>query len=49
MRQFTHQISVKAHGRKLYDITQLVLDWANTLRLNTGLLTLYIQHASPAC
>ena len=46
MRQFTHQISVKTHGRKLYDITTLVLNWANALVLNTGLLTLYIQHTS---
>jgi len=46
MRQFTQQISVKAHGRKLYDITPQVLNWANGLGLQTGLLTLYIQHTS---
>ena len=46
MRQFTHQMSVKAQGRKLYDITPQVLSWANALALNTGLLTLYIQHTS---
>ena len=46
MRQFTQQISVKTHGRKLYDITPLVLSWANALGLNIGLLTLYIQHTS---
>lgn len=46
MRQFTQQISVKAQGRKLYDITPQVLNWANQLELNTGLLTLYIQHTS---
>ena len=37
---------MKAHGRKLYDITSQILDWANSLGLNTGLLTLYIQHTS---
>ena len=46
MRQFTQQISVKAQGRKLYDITSQVLMWANQLGLQTGLLTLYIQHTS---
>ena len=46
MRQFTQQISIKAHGRKLYDMTPQVLDWANSLGLSTGLLTLYIQHTS---
>ena len=46
MQQFTQQISIKAHGRKLYDITPQVLAWTNGLGLNTGLLTLYIQHTS---
>ena len=46
MQQFTQQISVKAQGRKLYDITPQVLTWANGLGISTGLLTLYIQHTS---
>ncbi|MBC7756220.1 MAG: YjbQ family protein [Bdellovibrio sp.] len=46
MKQFSQQISIKAHGRKLYDITPQVLAWANGLGLQTGLLTLYIQHTS---
>lgn len=46
MRQFIQQISVKAQGRKLYDITPQVLAWANAQDLHTGLLTLYIQHTS---
>jgi secondary thiamine-phosphate synthase enzyme len=46
MQQFTQQISVKAHGRKLYDITPQVLDFTNHSGLTTGLLTLYIQHTS---
>ena len=46
MQQFTQQISVQAHGRRLYDITPQVLNWANSLGLQTGLLTLYIQHTS---
>ena len=46
MHQFTQQISIKAQGRKLYDITLQVLAWANALGLKTGLLTLYIQHTS---
>lgn len=46
MQQFTQQISIKAQGRKLYDITPQVLSWANALGIETGLLTLYIQHTS---
>lgn len=46
MHQYTQQISVNAHGRKLYDITPQVIDWVQSLGLETGLLTLYIQHTS---
>lgn len=46
LRQLTQQISIKAQGRKLYDITPQVLSWANQLAMQTGLLTLYIQHTS---
>jgi secondary thiamine-phosphate synthase enzyme len=46
MRQFTQQISLQAQGRKLYDITPQVLQWANSLGFSTGMLTLYIQHTS---
>lgn len=46
MRQTTHTLQVKAQGRRLYDITPQVLQWANAQGLQTGLLTLYIQHTS---
>jgi secondary thiamine-phosphate synthase enzyme len=46
MRQLTHHISIQAKGRRIYDITPQVLDWANRSGLQTGMLTLYIQHTS---
>jgi secondary thiamine-phosphate synthase enzyme len=46
MRQLIHQISIQAKGRRIYDITPQVLDWANKSGLQTGMLTLYIQHTS---
>ncbi len=46
MQQSTHTISVSAQGRKLYDITAQVMNWANQQAISTGLLTLYIQHTS---
>ena len=46
MQQYTKQINVNTQGRKLYDIIPQVLDWANQLGFDTGLLTLYIQHTS---
>jgi secondary thiamine-phosphate synthase enzyme len=46
MHQLHHQIVIETHGRKLYDITPQVLDWAKRSGLQTGMLTLYIQHTS---
>jgi secondary thiamine-phosphate synthase enzyme len=46
MQQFTQTIEVKAQGRRLYDITSQVINWANQQGVFTGLLTLYIQHTS---
>ncbi len=46
MQQLNHTISIKTNGRRLYDITPQVLDWARTSGLKTGLLTMYIQHTS---
>jgi len=46
MRQHIDTLSVTAHGRRLYDITQQVKAWVSALNTETGLLTLYIQHTS---
>lgn len=46
MRQITHQITINTHGRKLYDITAEVANWAKQSGFRTGLVTLYIQHTS---
>jgi secondary thiamine-phosphate synthase enzyme len=46
MYQFNHQISLQTNGRRLYDITPNVTQWAEKSGMQTGLLTLYIQHTS---
>ncbi len=46
MQQKTHQITVATNGRKLYDITPEVINWAKNSGLKTGMITLYIQHTS---
>ncbi|MDP2153666.1 MAG: secondary thiamine-phosphate synthase enzyme YjbQ [Methylotenera sp.] len=46
MQQKTGQISIHTQGRKLYDITPQVIDWAESSGLRTGMVTLYIQHTS---
>ena len=46
MRQLTHQLSITTHGRRLYDVTEAIADWASASGMKTGLLTVYIQHTS---
>lgn len=46
MRQITHQIALNTHGRRLYDVTSQICSWAASSGLETGLLTVYIQHTS---
>ncbi len=46
MKQHVHQIAVHTHGRRLYDVTAQVCDWAAAAGMATGLLTVYIQHTS---
>jgi secondary thiamine-phosphate synthase enzyme len=46
MRQLTTTLTVKTHGRRLYDITGEINAWAHSGGMTTGLLTLYIQHTS---
>lgn len=46
MHQLVHQVSLQTKGRRLYDITPEVTQWANQSGMQTGMLTLYIQHTS---
>jgi secondary thiamine-phosphate synthase enzyme len=46
MHQIHHQIVIETRGRKLYDITPQVLEWAKRSGMQTGMVTLYIQHTS---
>lgn len=46
MRQIHHQISLKTNGRRLYDITPDITQWTEKSGVESGVLTLYIQHTS---
>lgn len=46
MRQLTQQMTVRTHGRRIYDITTDINAWACQSGVSTGLLTVYIQHTS---
>ena len=44
MRQAGGEIAIKTKGRRLYEITREVDGWMREAGIQTGLLTLYIQH-----
>ena len=46
MRQFTHHLQVATRGKGLYDITAGVAQWVAAQSIQTGLLTVFIQHTS---
>ncbi|SDK79947.1 secondary thiamine-phosphate synthase enzyme [Methylophilus rhizosphaerae] len=46
MKQLHETLSINAQGRRLYDITPQVLQWVQQSGIQSGLLTLYIQHTS---
>jgi len=46
MQQKVHHINVTTRGRKFYDITPEVIQWAKASGMTTGMMTLYIQHTS---
>ena len=46
MKQFTRQIHVETRGKGLYDFTGQVERWLDKHAVETGLLTLFVQHTS---
>lgn len=46
MRQSTHRISVSTRGKGFYEITSDVMSWLSQQGIETGLLTVFIQHTS---
>ena len=46
MRQENHQLSISSQGRGLCEITHEVRDWVRSTGIQSGLLTLFVQHTS---
>lgn len=46
MRQENHQLTVASQGRGLYEFTREVRDWVRSTGIQSGLLTLFMQHTS---
>jgi len=46
MKQFTHRLAIATHGKGLYEFTREVERWLAACAVQTGLLTLFVQHTS---
>ncbi len=46
MKQFTHRLAIATHGKGLYEFTSEVERWLAACAVQTGLLTLFVQHTS---
>jgi len=46
LKQFSHRLRVDTHGKGLYEITRPLALWLTACAIDTGLLTVFVQHTS---
>ena len=46
LRQFSHRLQVPTNGKGLYEITRPIARWLDDCDIETGLLTVFVQHTS---
>ena len=46
MKQFTHSLEIRTRGKGFYPFTRDVTAWVSSTGVQTGLLTLFVQHTS---
>ena len=46
MKQFSHRIEIRTRGQGLYEFTSDVSAWVRDCKIETGLVTLFLQHTS---
>jgi len=46
LTQFSHRLRVETHGKGLYEITRPIARWLSDCHIDTGLLTVFVQHTS---
>ena len=46
MSQFTHRLEIRTRGKRLYPFTSEVAGWVSSTGVETGLLTVFVQHTS---
>jgi secondary thiamine-phosphate synthase enzyme len=44
--QHAHTVNVSTRGKGLYPFTREVAQWVSSLKIETGLLTVFVQHTS---
>jgi secondary thiamine-phosphate synthase enzyme len=44
--QHTHSLQILTRGKGLYPFTREVAQWVTSLKIDTGLLTVFVQHTS---
>lgn len=46
LKQFSYRLQVPTDGKGLYEITRQVARWVSDCSIETGLLTVFVQHTS---
>jgi secondary thiamine-phosphate synthase enzyme len=46
LQQFSHRLQVPTTGKGLYEITRPIARWLSDCAIDTGLLTVFVQHTS---
>lgn len=46
MAHFSKNLEVPTRGKGLYEITGRIAEWVGGIRVNSGLLTVFVQHTS---
>ncbi|MCS7316053.1 MAG: secondary thiamine-phosphate synthase enzyme YjbQ [Bryobacterales bacterium] len=46
MKQASHRMSVRTHGKGLYEITGRIVEWLASQGIREGVLTVFVQHTS---
>ena len=46
LKQFSHRLRVDTNGKGLYEITRPIARWLSECNIETGLLTVFVQHTS---
>lgn len=46
LKQYTHRLEIRTRGKGLYPFTRQIAEWVASTAMDTGLLTVFLQHTS---